>query len=114
MQGAPTGSVHQGYGDECHDNHDQSNADGSILGMRLGQASGNKQVGRVVKDLQKANENAYKGLKWWDKALQGLNQLTALIPESCCDNCIMMAMRRGSLSVGEVTNSKSVILASAI
>ena len=39
-------------------------------------------------------------------------ELTALIPDSCCENCITMAMTSGSRSVGDRISSHMVILTS--
>lgn len=45
MQRASTRTVHQRDGDERHDDHDQANADGGVLGVGFRQPRGDKQVG---------------------------------------------------------------------
>ena len=50
MQAAASALVHEGNGDEGHDDHDGADADGGVLGVRLGQARRDEQVGRVVED----------------------------------------------------------------
>ena len=46
-------AVHQGDGNERHDDHDQADTDGSILGIRLCHPSSDEKVGRVVEYLPK-------------------------------------------------------------
>lgn len=52
MQSPPAGAVHQGNGDEGHDDHDDADADCRKLGALLRQARRREQVRRVVENLQ--------------------------------------------------------------
>ena len=52
MKGSPPALVHQGYGDQGHDDHDGPDSDRGVLGVRFRQASGHEQIGGVVEHLQ--------------------------------------------------------------
>ena len=51
VEGPTSAPVHQGDGDQGHDDHDGPNPDGRVLRVGLRQAGGHEQVGRVVEDL---------------------------------------------------------------
>ena len=50
VESPPSTLIHQGDGDEGHDDHDGADANGGVFGVGLRQAGRHEQVGRVVED----------------------------------------------------------------